>query len=397
MQQRDKGSLPTRTGYVVCLTVLFISSLFLFYRQMIQFGGLYPSDMHYYVKEALSGNGDRLLTISYALIYKMTGSIYALAAFQAAIIIGIVLSSEVLMRTLIGIDGLETPAYMTQAAALILVFSGSIYVPHFHHYFYNHCWNDFAWHSPTQQLMIFLAMMSLLYFTKLCSEYRSGISIKNWIGLMVFTALSCWAKPSYMMAFGPAVVVAFLLELKTEEGITVGMKLKKLIVIGSALIPGGLVVIFYAFWYGGAVGDSKVHFGTKNFAANSEHLLWQILCGLALPIIVLLFNSEYFKKLEYKIGALIFVFGLAEYAFIYETGRNANYGNFGWGKQFGCFYIMALSLVILIENLKNPEFMRDKPKLRKWYFIICIGIIIAMVLSRLYFYQALLKGRNYMK
>ncbi len=56
----------------------------------------------------------------------------------------------------------------------------------------------FAWHSPTQQLMLMCALISLLLFFKLYENYMEHMNPAVWVMFALFTLASVWAKPAYM-------------------------------------------------------------------------------------------------------------------------------------------------------------------------------------------------------
>lgn len=386
-------------AYGVCLLVLFISSTYLFYNQIMQTNGGYESDLHYYASIAMTGEGDRFLTILLGYIYALTGSVYAMAVYLGLVIVGIVLASCRIITILLECSGLKADITIVRAVSLLTVFSSNIYLPYIHHYFYRRSWDSFAWHSPTQQSMLFFSFVSLIFFLKMFHNYQKKISFTDWLGALVFSAIATWTKPSFFMVFAPALVVSFLIELFSAPREEWLERFRKLFIMGSPLFPAGFIMLFYMFWYGDNVGDSEIHFGLSSFIANNVSFVIftsRMVCGLAIPLVVCIMNWKRFKELPYRTAILAFLFGFLEWTFIYETGKNANYGNFGWGKQFACLFMFICSYSIVIQNYLDKSFLSRCQLIRKLYFLLLAVLLILMLFTQLYLYQHMLRGGNYM-
>ena len=393
----------TTAIYVAGLAWLCYCSSFLFGRQIAQFNGHYPSDMHFYVDNAINGEGERCLTKIFVALYKLSGgSINAIVVYLGIVIVVICVASFLIMRELVDIWGVKVPDFYTQALSLIIVYSGNIYVPLVHRAHYRNSWASFAWHSPTQQTMDMFALLAMFCFIKLCRDYRTKIDSRWWIGVAIFGTFATWTKPSCFMVFAPALIIAFLFELKGLHGEELKERFTRLFIMGLSQIPSGLVMLYYMFWYGGNVTEengSAIRFGLARFLHHYPSVrlfVVRVLSGLAIPIVVFLFNRYCLKELNYRITALMLGFGVAEWMFIYETGRNARFGNFGWGKQFACLYTFICTYPLIIKNWKDKEFLKEKPKLRAFYFGLIMVIFVGMMISQFCYFYRLLKGKNYM-
>ncbi len=71
-----------------------------------------------------------------------------------------------------------------QIGSLLALFTGPIYIPVIYEHFYMSAMPKFAWHSPTQQLMLMCALISLLLFFKLYENYMEHMNPAVWVMLL---------------------------------------------------------------------------------------------------------------------------------------------------------------------------------------------------------------------
>ena len=103
--------------WAAAMGVMFALCLELFYRMAVNYNHKYPSDLYYYAVQ------------NYYFV-KDDGYIN------------------------------KVPRYSMQFFSLAAIFMGTIYVPVIFERYYKHTFKAFAWHSPTQQAMMFFASPS---------------------------------------------------------------------------------------------------------------------------------------------------------------------------------------------------------------------------------------------
>ena len=370
-----------------------------FYRQSIRYNGRYPADTQYYVDTAKAGEGVRMISYVFRWLYKMTGTNWSIAVYMALVVVATVLVNYVIIKYFLDRDGYDVPRVIAQAASFVMIFSGSIYLPKIYPFFYKKSWSTYAWHSPTQHTMMLFALISILLFFMIYEKYTDRVNPGLWILLLFTSLLSTWAKPSFILAMTPTVIILFLIELFTRTELSFAVRLRKLITFGLAFVPSGLLAIWLSMTYFGE-GDmaegGEMAFGISHFLeSNTEQLAIKIACGLAFPLIVYLFNLRRFKDFRFRTALILLIMSTVEWMLIYEEGSRAAHGNFSWGKKMGCYIFFLCSLPLAVENWHDEKFLGGSKPLRFIYFLLLACVLAAMLLSQFYYFYAIVRGHTY--
>ena len=348
------------TDFVWGGAILAISTicLELFYRMIVDYNDKYESDVRYYVStRILKGEKhDRILTVIFEKLYHINENTMEANIYMAAVIAAIIIVNFMAVRFFIKDDGLidRVPRYSMQAASLIALFTGPIYFPVLHEWYYMHSFESFAWHSPTQQSMMLFSMIATLCFLKMFLGYEERISAGWWLGTMVFCILSASCKPSFIVDFILSVIIFFLVELFSGGREGMGKRFAKLFVMGLSLVPAGI----YTLWlqtkeFGDTTlneGEHHIVYGLKVLLSH-EHVFNEMFFGMAFALIVIAANIKRFKENKYFLTLLIFLTGVFQWGFFTETGKRANYGNFDWGRMYGNYFLSLICLALLLENI----------------------------------------------
>lgn len=384
--------------YLYALIFVLFFGIFteIFYRMTIGYNHHYQSDFDAYANMASdAGNyAPRLVTIVYGFLYDINQITFEMAIFSGLVCACIILANYLVISSFLKRDNVTSSRLLRQFASIALLFAGSIYVPVLHPRFYKECWSSFAWHSPTQQAMTLFALLTLFFFMRIYDRYETKIPVWAWLGFLVSLALSALSKPSFMLAFAPALIVAFLLELFTARGKgTFLTRFRQLIIFGLACIPAGLYVIYLKTRLFTSESDNQI---VTDAAHNlQEGLVLNIVFGLAFPLVVLLVNWRRLHEMQFRIIIWTALIGFLEWALLMESGDRAAHGNFGWARMFGCYALFLCSYVLAIENLEDRNFLKGRKALRILYFGI-IGILFALhLLSQLMFFSLVLRGHWY--
>ncbi len=387
------------TLYGAGLIAFWALMTIVFYRQTIRYDGRYASDTQFYVEYSKDKYGDRLISYVFHWLYNAFGNNWGIAVYMGAVVTLTIIANYYLIRYILRSDGIRTQRLTVQALSVMMLFTGSIYLPGVFEKFYAKCWSTYAWHSPTQHTMMLFAVISIMLFLMIYENYLDRIDISKWLILMITSMLSTWSKPSFILVMTPTVIILFLIELFTRKEHSFGVRLRQLVLFGMAFVPSGLLMLYLNTRYFGE-GESSdggaLAFGLKHFLEdNSSQLLIKILCGLMFPIIVFAFNYGRFGEMKLKLAITMLITSTVEWMLIYEEGSRASHGNFSWGKKLGCYYFFLCALCLAVENFKDKQFLGGNKAKRTIYFT-CIGIFLAMhLLSQLYYFYAIVRGHKY--
>ena len=368
----------------------------LFYRMTINLNDRYPSDFDAYISMGKHA-GDyapRLITYAYGWLYDLRGDTLGPAVFSALVCAGVVVVSFLVISSCLRRDGVESGRSIRQLAAVALIFTGSIYLPGIHEYFYKNCWTTFAWQSPTHQAMALFSLIAFLFFLKLFDTYETRFRIGYWIGFMIFITLSAATKPSFILTFAPTLVILFLIEVFTAPKGQKFSRFWRLILIGCAFLPSGLYVIYMKTRIYSSESENQIAMGATHSLLDPVVIIQFGLC-MAFPVVVFLFNLKKFTLMQYKAPLVNAVIGILQWAYIAEEGSRAGHGNFSWGRKFGLYLLFLCSYVMAIENLKDKTFLERAPLLRKAYFVL-IGILFLLhLLSQLLYFYLVCTGHGF--
>lgn len=384
-------------GILCSLTIIFSN---LVYRQTIKYNGKYISDVFFYVKLRPS---DREYTRAIATIFgwikSATGSTVGIAIFMGIVITGVIVATYYLIKELLVTDGMllgNEKKWLAQAASLIALFTSAIYLPHFYKHFYMRTFSKWAWHSPTQQFMVLMSIISLIAFFKIYENYMDKICLGWWITFAATSFASSWSKPSYMLIFTPTLALYLLIDLIRKSDYSFGHRLLRIIMLGSAVLPAGIYILYVNFMkFGGSSDGGGIAVDFGYFLNKSRHPIVMILLSIMFPLIVYCFNSKKLKEFRHQVIVIMFALGTAEYLTFVETGASAKYGNFGWSRSVALFIIFAAALSIFIANIQNKDFMKEKPKLRMLYFLGAGGALLLHLISGIVYFCIVLSGQSY--
>ncbi len=384
--------------FICAAVLLLMASTFLFYMQSIRYNGGYVSDTYLYVEMSKEQHGVRLITWIFNFLYNLGGNTIGIAIYMGLVIVGILFMNCALIRLYHSKDGIvsDNNRLPAELAALLMFYTGSMYIPYIHENVYKSSWCTFAWHSPTQQLMIFCALISLYLFVRIYENYMEHISPAMWLGLMVSTVISVWAKPSFMLVFIPTLIVVFIIELiaHSSEG-NIGRRFGRLVIFGLSMVPSGILILMLNSSIYGEGSQNSVEMGLSHLLNSNYNIGIAAVCGLLFPIIVFAFNIRKFKDIRFQIALGMLLMGILEWAIFFEEGTRGEHGNFGWGRQFGCYYFFLCAIVVAIENFFDKDFLKNKKSARLLYFAVLAVTLLLHVGTQLYHFYVMGRGHSY--
>ncbi len=245
-------------------------------------------------------------------------------------------------------------------------------------------------YSPTHMaarpfaLLCFMLVADLLELAHDRLPVFLGLNrIKTLIILSVFLFISAAAKPVFAEMFIPSVGILMLAECisafvsNKESG---GKYLKNYLLPAFCAAVPTVVFIFAMFFLfinmGGSYTETEGVVITpflKVWSTYSENIPLSMLFMMSFPIYILVIDSKNFlRSVTGKLGAVSFVTGFLEAAFLGEGGDKLGHGNFIWPMMFGILLLWASAMLhfLTMEKKAVSGFTR---------FLICIGWILILI------------------
>lgn len=402
----NKVSSKTR-GVNIALDIFYLAILAFLVRicfnlfgwMMVNADKLYRSDIPAYIMilEDRPGSVTRLIYIIFRTCIKLSGSELGISVFLALLIALICLANHLYLHYYSDSNP-KKPVYrfLLHFFSIAVIFTGPIYVPEIHPAFYRLTVPTFAWHSPTQMLLILFSVLATYCFFRMYENYEEGVSPLWWLLSSIFFFLSAYSKPSYILDAVPAIIIVFLLELFKKGDITLGTRFRRLFVMGLSFLASGIyLIIFYIHAYK-APDSGDIVFAPVEAAEDAPNFAIAIVCSLLFPIIVALFNHKRFiSDRRYLMIILIAAMGLLQQCLFSETGWRSSHGNFTWGSAIGGYMLILTSMGIIIDNIKNKGFLSDKKALKFLYYLMAFGALSMHLISNIYYFYTLYNGAGF--
>lgn len=391
-------------AWLAAIAAVSTVCLELFYRMIVNYNGKYESDIGYYALERTQSTEpqERLVGIICQWLYDINQSTLEINIMLALVIAAIIAVNFFVIRFYLKEDGLagSVPRHAVQFFSVAMLFIGPIYVPVIHEYFYRKSFSSFCWHSPTQHFMTLFAMIAAVCFLKMYMTYDTdGVSPVWWIATLVTTFLATTSKPSYTIGLVVTIVIMFIAELirKGADGFLV--RFRRLFIMGLSVVPSGLYII----WLNKRQFADNTQFGEEHEIVfglgpllNYERPWAALLFGITFAIAVFALNFRKFRDTKYKFALYTFVIGTLQWATISETGTRANFGNFSWGRMFGCYFITLTACAVFLEMYYNKDLFGSRSK--RTAVMVIIGLILAASITcQLYHFGLILTGHGYMR
>lgn len=395
---------PYDLAWAASLGAVFVVMLELFYRMIVDYNGRYESDIQYYVTENVQEGvpHDRLLSIIFQGFYDINRGTLEANVYLAGVIVLLIIVNYLAIRYFVKSDGFadKVSRHAMQLFSVAMLFIGPIYMPLLHEYYYKKSFASFAWHSPTQQSMTLAALVAAVCFIELYMTYEEkGIRPWLWIATMLATLISTGFKPSYTIDLCLAIAVMFVVDLIRggKEGFV--KRLVNLFIIGCTTVPSGLYMIWLhtrEFTEGEQFGEEHQVIFDISHVLEYDGLLAAVIFGITVPIIVFAFDHSRFKDKKYRFVLYIFIMGIVQWALVTETGTRGNFGNFTWGRIFGCYFLTIAACSVLLEVFYDRDLLGRGSKKRKAFIVLtCIALMLS-ICSQLNYFRLILTGHGYM-
>lgn len=406
----EKLQRPADIVFGICLVLTFGMETLLAYRQSILYHGKYFSDVALHLNIARRDQYTyRMIGFLVKYMDKITTSPWAIAVVLGLLVALTVVGNYLVIRFLT--KGKVESRIPAEILSLVALFSGPIYIPRYMPYFYAKTQSKYAWQNPTQIMMTVFAVFALLAFYKVYENYMDRISVTSWCTLALAFLLSAWAKPSFIMAFFPAAAMILLGDVFRKnpewEGIRKAPRFRQVVIMGLTMLPSCVYfLLLNNTLFGKSAQEASVEagkeaskvivdFGRAYFNQDFSVTL-SIIAGLCFPLFILLFNLKNLKDQNYAVGWLTVLWGYAEHFTFSESGPRATHGNFAWGKKVAIYLIFVISLAKFMENLTDPEFLRENRNRKILYGTVGILLLVLHMISQLIYLNHIGHGGKYM-
>lgn len=339
MERSSRTLNIVRVIVLVLLTVMFI---YLFYNQA---SGEFESDMAAHIRRALAEGKSTYSVVQAMLGFSYTnGGPMGAAVFLTVIEIATIVVSEQFMRRLL-------PNVRPEAVfvlALAVNFVGAVYLPVISPHFTKGVSVANVWHNPTYLGMRLASLCALWAFLRFIDVLESKNKFVDWAVFSVFLIMSASIKPSFVIVFGPVVVVWCVIAL-VREG--VGTLKRSLALSVPFFIILGILFYQYTILFT-EVPSTGIGFGfAVVWRYTDAHFPLGMIQSYLFPIFVFIACWKKNKgDFNYVLSLAMFVVALCIFLFVNETGPRMYHGNFGWSLKFAVYYLFITSIVVFVRT-----------------------------------------------
>ena len=362
------------------LTVFYSFIMFvLFYRQCVEYQGVYYSDMKAYILEAQG------LDSGYSFPYPLM--------FWAAKIFMLFFNPEVSMAvtvTLLNSLSLFLLKYyldyfvkknmaeqqrewndrwdvLVSVLTISLLFVSMLYAPRGHGFFGfdyiyrcngsytpNPYWNaTYLATRPFSIICFFSGARLLESYEKQSSLKEMACAVKrDYLIFGVSLFLTTITKPSYTLVAVVTFAVIMLYRFLRSKF----KNFKQSVWFGLDFLPAGFALIYQ--YMGVFTGTNSMGEETgigieiaKAWSIYSDNIPLSIFMAAAFPLGVLMINLPRLKDtVWFKHGWQIWLTGFVMFLFLYEKGFRLPHVNFSWGYMHGLFFVFTASVLMLLQN-----------------------------------------------
>lgn len=407
-----KGNWYQKSGgewFLWALTAAYgLACLYLYYMQSIQpldyNNRLFQSDLPYHISMIVEDGWYYSFTayVYQALYWLCGGNTLGIALFLAAVTVGTLLLTEVLLRRM---ADMQRRNWITMAAALLLNLVMPFYLKWAGSYRYVSYQSGNLWHNSTYLCMRLLALGALLCYQGLEEHYREKITAGQWVVFALLLVVCTGVKPSFLTVFAPVLALKLLWDLFR------GVRFGQVFLLGAAVLPAcGVVLWQNMVLFGEDTGNGMTFDPWYTFSLHADRPKLAVLCSLAFPLAVLAASLLAMDKRQrrlsrtYLFSWLMTLVGFAEALCLVETGSRSRDGNFLWGYLFAIFWLQAVSLVKWL-SLRNVDIVLLTPEggqprrvrlvlIRTGYILAGLALLYQLFCG-VFFFVRLLSGETY--
>lgn len=384
--------------------LIFIVGFYLTYNQV--FNG-FPSDISAHIVHAQQFAPGDIVEVSYPMwhlfVYELH-NVFNIPIFQSAVIINalvimiwamtIFIIVKLLLKEELSHFSKKNKEYLYLLMTVILMIMTAIYIPFFNKNLYIGQANCGVWHNVTLLMVKPFALVSLFTIVK----YFETNQFKWMFSSIFVILLSIYAKPSFIIAFLPALSIFFLLFMMRKMKynildffsniISVFKRFKQEIIFLIIIAFLSVLILWgqYTSTYTGVGTQNKIIFDFLGvWSLYTPNIFISLLLTYLFPITVLFFINHK-KSNTYQLSLVLTIVSVLLFACFAEEGQRYEHGNFGWSQQIAVQMFFIMSLV---------EYAKNYFKLVKWKRYILSITLLLHIISGTYYLIKILKGLSY--
>ena len=270
---------------------------------------------------------------------------------------------------------------------LVLHLTCAIFVPFFNKTPYLGQGSPNIWHNPTTitvrpiALLVFLLVSSIVMKARE-EEFENGIPVGRAILTGFLLVLSCFAKPSFVQVFYPAIFTLMVIWLILFKGKNLKLGLQLLAVCVPSLIV--MILQFMIAFYSGNKGSGGVTIAPFVVAgARTRSMPISLLLLLAFPLLMLILAAIR-KSVSWSdvFVWIMLLWGLVFRLLLVEKGERTYHGNFSWGFMLAAYLVWFTAVRSYLKLYFSEQMTGNK---RGVGFVLATLVLALHLLSGLYY------------
>lgn len=361
----------------------------LFHRQALEYLGGYPSDLPAHITQAVVQDH-----YNYSLIFIFMRWAWLLShkrVFSVAILEGLLIGLTMICTAIVIEKLYHAGKWICIGISFFLLFLTSIYVPWLSPWYYRGSIIAQPWHNITYNAMRPAAVLTMLFFSRLFKTYREEkrISAKNWLLTCLLLIITTMCKPSFLMAFAPALLVFILIDFFGRRN-----SFKNEFLLGCVVLPAMIVLPFQAGVLFGGENGFMVAPSIFFFGEGWLVLFLKFVTALPLPVMVYIHNRHSLSG-GAGIAAWGHFFALMEAMFFMEQGPRMTHGNFLWGIYIMGYILFLYACSMFFRNLREAKEAGGMTVGRRAYFAAGFVLMGLHLFCGLRYFTLICQGKHF--
>ena len=392
--------LPNLIFFGILLALYSLMMMRLFYRQAIEYQGIYYSDMKAYILE--TQGLDSGFDFPYRLFFWISRIWMIFVTPEGAVAFSTMLLNslcvllvkyyfDTILADYAKREGLRWSAFwqtVSTVAVFSLFFMSMIYSEReekFWSYDYIYRCNGIYTPNPywnaTYLAVRPFTVLCFFLSAKVLSEYEERFSLRDGALLGASLFLATFTKPSFTFILGPVLAITVFWRLFAKKF----SNWKNTFYLCCCFLPTVLLLL-YQFW-GVFMGTNSQGEETgigfemgKAWHVFTGNIPLSIMMALLFPFSVLALNWKDLRKNgAFRLAWQMMAAGFLTFLLLYEKGFRFGHMNFSWGYMHGLFFVFLISILQVIKNVMKRENLMYKlfltPELVTFLYHLICGIV----------------------
>jgi hypothetical protein len=258
--------------------------------------------------------------------------------------------------------------------SLVIIVIGPLCIPWYHKIIFYGQGSPNIWHNVTLWSVKPFALLSTWF--SIDGLYKKDV--KKLTLATIFTLISIFAKPSFIIIFLPALLLYAIARQEYKD---------MLFVKFYAMVSGlSIMILLYQYTHTFNQQEGKIIIDFLGvWSLTSQNISVSILLALAFPMAFISLHSKILQDRYILISWIMIFISIAYYATFAQTGRFYTHGNFGWS------YTIAMSLLYLFSIVKYFEIYTSLHIIKR---VILNTLLLVQTIIGIYYLYHILIGQN---